>query len=101
MTNPTLGERIKARRDLLQDVADAARGAAQDWSKGYTDQIRTAVITYVDNRMDTAKSYVDSQIGAAKTYVDGKIVAVTATAKTYVDNQIAKLVAANNLKPPQ
>lgn len=97
----SLGERITAERDAAKAIVDVARQMAQDWAKDYTDQIRTAVTTYVDGKFADAKTYVDAQVtGTVKTYVDGQIVAAKAAAKTYADGQIAKLVAANSLIPP-
>lgn len=75
----SLGERLTAMRDKPQEAADAACETSKAWAAAYADAIRAAL-----------KTYIDSQVTAAK-----------ATAKTYVDNQIAKLVAANNLNPPQ
>lgn len=106
----TLGDRIRARRQAVQDMADAAQDAAQAWAQSYTNAANTAVRTWAKNYTDAAgaliKAYVDNQItvalATAKTYVDNQI---TAT-KSYVDQQnaslsaqITKVVTDNNLQP--
>jgi hypothetical protein len=109
MTDP-LGDRIRVRRALLQDMADAAQDAAQNWAQNYADAIHTAVQSWAKNYTDVAKA-------AIKTYVDNQITAVLGTSKTYVDSQIlvtkayvdqqnsalsaqiTKVVTDNNLQP--
>jgi len=83
MSEPTLGDKIRARRAARDAVADA------------TAQVKA------DGALTRAQQYADAIRVAVRTYVDNQITLAKAAAKTYVDNQIAKLVAANNLKPPQ
>ena len=104
MAEDTLGDRIRARRERIRQVAEIARLAAQDWAKEYTDNAKVLIQTYVDNQitaaLETAKTYVDNQLAQSKTYVDNQILAAKAAGKTYTDAQIASLVTKNNLLPP-
>jgi hypothetical protein len=106
----TLGDRIRARRQAMQDMIDEAQDAAQAWAQNFTNAATVAVQTWAQNYTDAAKvvikTYVDNQIASAlstaKTYVDNQI----ATTTTYVNQQnsalstqIAKVITDNNLQP--
>lgn len=83
----TLGEKIAARRNQLQQVIDEGRQAAQKWAEQYTDETRTLITTVVNSQIEIA-------LRQAQMYVDDQI---ATTAKTYVDDQIEKLKTDNDL----
>lgn len=72
MTQP-LGDRVRARREVLRGLANRARDEAQRHADHLRDQLRI---------------YVDDQIKVALTQM-----------KTYVDTRIDDLIAHNDLTP--
>lgn len=103
----TLGDRIRARRALVQQYASDAQTAAQSYTDNAMDTLRTAIEQYAN--VGTKKRRKTSKVGdgasdpatianAIASSVASQVADALAQANAYTDAAVSKLVADNSLQ---